>query len=92
VRPCQQIEHTLPLTASAADRRIWRAITSEHPTIARRLLQRERRSGIANIELMNFAPTTDLPALGRVEQLGRKTQHAGRNRPSLFLVSVEQLS
>src|SRR5688572_13735612 len=39
---------------------------------------------------MNLATTTNIAALGCIEQVGRETQHARGNRSTLLLVSIEQ--
>jgi hypothetical protein len=90
VRPSEQLEQSCRLAGSPADRRVGCAVARKDAMPPFRRLQRERGIGITQVELVDLATATHVPALGGVEQLGGETEHACRNRPPLLLVGVEQ--
>jgi hypothetical protein len=71
MRTGQQFEQTPRLPACPAHGRIGSSIASTHAARSMRRFHRERRTLIPDIQLMDFATSTDVAALGCVEQLSR---------------------
>jgi hypothetical protein len=69
---------------------IGRTIASEDATAAFRLLHRQRRSRISEVQLLELAATADGAPFCRLKGSGCEAEHLGGDRPALLLIGREQ--